>query len=295
MLTQQIFNGIVMGTAYAIFALGLTLVFGLLKILNLAHGAVFMFGALASLYAVTQLELGLLGAFVISMVCGGALSVLLELLVFRPLRRRQGDELSTVVASVGANLVIMTLAQQVTNAESLRFPFGTFPTQVFRAGWLRFSLQDVTILAAAIVMVAVLVFYLFWTQAGTEVRAVAVNERTSTLLGVNPGAIYLQVFFAAGALAGAAGMILGIAFNSVNYSMGENILLQAFVVIVLGGLSSVVGTVVAGLFIGILQALATAYLSTELSEIIMFGILFLTLLLRPSGLFPGLHVEHRVA
>ena len=295
MLAQQVFNGITMGAVYAIFALGLTLVFGLLKILNLAHGAVFMVGALVSLYAVTAWGVGLPLAFLLAMLSGGAVSVGLELLVFRPLRRRQGDELSTVVAGVGANLVLMTIAQQLTNAENMRFPFGTFPVQFYRGFGLRVSLQDIAIITAAALMVVGLVIYLFRTRAGTEVRAIAVNERTSMLLGVNPNAIYLQVFFAAGALAGAAGTILGIAFNSVGYAMGENILLQAFVIIVLGGLSSVVGTIVAGIFIGIVQALATGYLSAELSEIILFGILFLVLLMRPSGLFPGLHVEHRVA
>ena len=295
MLAQQVFNGVVMGAVYALFALGLTLVFGMVKILNLAHGAVFMGGALVGLFAITQWNLSLPAAFGLAVLSGGVLSVLLELLVFRQLRHRQGDELGTVVASVGANLVLMTLAQQVTNAEILRFPFGVFPVQIFRGMGIRISLQDIAIISAVALMVVALLIYLFRTEFGTQVRAVAVNERTSTLLGINPDTVYLQIFFTAGVLAGAAGMVLGIAFNSVSYVMGEGIMLQAFVVIVLGGLSSVTGTVVAGVLIGVIQALATGYLSSELSETILFGILFLVLLVRPSGIFPGLHVEHRVA
>jgi len=295
MLAQQAFNGVVMGSVYALFALGLTLVFGMVRILNLAHGAVFMWGALAGLFVITESGLGLAAAFVVAALSGGLLSVALEVLVFRPLRRRRGDEHSTVVASIGANLVLMTLAQQVTNADTLRYPFGLIPVQFYRGMGLRVSLQDLVIVVAAAIMMALLLTYLFRTRFGTEVRAVAVNERTSTLLGINPDNVYIQIFFAAGLLAGAAGMVLGIAFNSVNYAMGEGILLQAFVVVVVGGLSSVTGTVVAGLLIGVIQALATAYLSSELAEAILFGILFVVLLLRPSGLFPGIHVEHRVA
>src|ERR1700722_15026937 len=164
MLAQQILNGVVMGAVYALFSLGLTLIFGLLKILNLAHGAVFMWGALVGLFAITQWNLGLPVAFALALISGGLLSVLLELLVFRPLRRRQGDELSTVVASVGANLVLMTVAQQVTNAEVMRFPFGVFPLQFYRGIGLRISSQDIAIVLAAAVMVALLVIYLFRTR-----------------------------------------------------------------------------------------------------------------------------------
>lgn len=295
MLAQQAFNGIVVGSVYALFALGLTLVFGMVRILNLAHGAIFMWGALAGLYAITEWKLGLPLAFVFAALSSGVLSVLLELLVFRPLRRRQGDEHATVVASIGANLVLITVAQQVTNADILRYPFGLIPAQFYRGFGLRISLQDAAIVACAAMMMAALLLYLFRSRFGTEIRAVAVNQTTSTLLGINPDNVYVQIFFVAGLLAGAAGMVLGIAFNSVNYAMGEGILLQAFVVVVLGGLSSVVGTVVAGVLIGVIQALATAYLSSEFAEAILFGILFLVLLLRPSGLFPGIHVEHRVA
>ena len=295
MLGQQIFNGVVMGAVYALFGLGLTLVFGMVKILNLAHGAVFMWGAMVGLYAITQWHLGLPAAFALALLSGGVLSVLLEVVVFRQLRRRQGDELTTVVASVGANLILMTLAQQVTNAEILRFPFGTFPVQIFRGLGIRITLQDIAIIVAVVIMVSLLLVYLFRTRFGAQVRAVAVNERTSTLLGINPDNVYLQIFFTAGLLAGAAGMVLGIAFNSVSYIMGEGVLLQAFVVIVLGGLSSVMGTVLGGVLIGVIQALATGYLSSELSDTILFGILFLVLMVRPSGIFPGIHVEHRVA
>ena len=295
MLAQQLLNGVVVGAVYALFSLGLTLVFGMHRILNLAHGAVFMWGAFIGYFAVTAVSLPLAAAFVLAIIGGGALSVLLDLLVFRPLRRREGDEFGTIVASIGANLVLMHLAQLATNAQTLRFPFGIFPIRFYEVAGLRISLQQIVILAAVALLVVLLILYLFRTNLGTDARAVAINEQTSMLLGVNPSAVYFNTFFIAGALAGAAGVILGIAFNSVSYVMGEPVMLQAFVVIVLGGLGSVTGALFAGILLGMIQTLTTVYISSELSDAVVFSLLFVVLLVRPTGFFAGVHTEHRVA
>jgi branched-chain amino acid transport system permease protein len=297
MLAQQLVNGIVVGAVYSLFSLGFTLIFGMHRILNLAHGAVFMWGALIGYFCVTSAGISLLPAFVAAVVGAGILSVALDLLVYRPLRKRNGDEFGTIIAGIGANLVLMSIAQQITNAQALRFPFGIFPVVFYRIEslGLRISLQQIVIVGTVAVLTIGLLAYLFKTRIGTDARAVAINEQTSTLLGVNANLVYLSTFFIAGALAGAAGVILGIAFNSVSYIMGEPIMLQAFVVIVLGGLGSVVGAIFAGLLLGIIQTISVVYISSELSDAIVFGLLFLVLLLRPNGFFAGLHTEHRVA
>ena len=295
MLAQQLLNGVVVGAVYALFSLGLTLVFGMHRILNLAHGAVFMWGALIGYFAVTLAGLPLWAAFIVAVFGAGLVSVALELCVFRPLRRHQGDEFGTIVASIGANLILMQLAQQATNAQTLRFPFGIFPILFYDIAGLRVSLQQLVILGAVAVIVVALLAFLFKTSLGSEARAVAVDERTSMLLGVNPGKVYLTSFLIAGMLAGAAGVILGVAFNSVSYVRGDAVMLQAFVVIVLGGLGSVTGAVLAGILIGMIQTLTTAYISTELSDAVVFGLLFVVLLIRPDGFFAGLHTEYRVA
>ncbi len=295
MFGQELLNGVVVGAVYALFSLGLTLVFGIHRILNLAHGAVFMWGALIGYFAVTGAGLALLPAFILAILGGALVSVALDLLVFRPLRRRQGDEFGTIIVSIGANLVLMHLAQQATNAQTLRFPFGIFPIHFYHLLGLRVSLQQIVIVAAVALLVIALVLYLFRTNLGTDARAVAIDERTSMLLGINPHAVYFGTFAIAGALAGAAGVILGIAFNSVSYLMGEPIMLQAFVVIVLGGLGSVPGALLAGVMLGVIQTLTTVYISSELSDAVVFGLLFVVLLARPRGFFAGLHTEHRVA
>ncbi len=295
MIAQQILNGLVVGAVYALFALGFTLVYGVQKILNLAHGGVFMWGAMIGLYTVTVLGLPLWAALALAMLGSGLLGVCLELVAFRQLRRRKGDDLSTLVASIGANLILVNLAQQATNSQIESFPFGTFPIHIYHVAGLVVSLQTIVILGCVAALVAALALYLFATRFGAEVRAVAVSERTSVLLGIAPQAVFMQTFFIAGAMAGAAGVMLGIAFNSVSYGMGEPLMLRAFVVIVLGGFGSVIGAVVAALVLGVVQALAVAYSSSALSDAIMFGVLILLLLVKPTGLFHGFDIEQRRA
>lgn len=293
MFAQQLLNGVVVGAVYALFSLGLTLVFGVHQILNLAHGAVLMWGAMIGLFIVTLTGLPLPAALALGMALGGFLSVVLDLVAFQPLRSRQGDHLTTIVSSIGANLILISIAQQITGAQTLSFPFGTFPVRIYSELGLRISLQQITIVAAVAVMIVALFLYLFRTRMGVEVRAVALNERMAMLLGVNPRFVYFQTFFIAGALAGAAGVILGVAFNAVSYQMGDAVMLQAFVVVVLGGMGSVPGAVCAGLFLGVVQTLTSVFISSQLSDAILFGLLFLLLLVRPTGLFAGLHAESR--
>jgi len=295
MLAQQVLNGLVSGMVYALFALGLSLVYGVHRVLNLAHGAIFMWGALVGLLVVVKLELPLWAALIVAMAFSGLTSVLLDYLAFRPLRKRRGDELATIVSSIGANLIMMNLAQQFTGAQILNFPLDIFPFENYRVAGLLISLQNIVIVSCALVLVGAVGFYLFRTSFGSQVRAVAVNENMSRLIGINPQRIYFQTFFLSGALAGAAGVILGVAYNSVSYLMGEPMLLRAFAIIVLGGLGSVAGALIASLFFGVVEALTVSYASSQVSDMATFLVLFVVLLVRPSGLFQGLHHEHRKA
>src|SRR5580700_5075215 len=242
MIAQQILNGLVVGSVYALFALGFTLIFGVHHILNMAHGAVFMWGAFFGLFAITRFDLPFPLGFVLAIVLAGLLSVALDWVAFRPLRKRGAPEFSAIVSSIGAGLVLMNIAQRVSDTRVLRYPFST------------------------LLIVAALFVYLFYTRFGRQIRAVAINERTATLLGVNPNFVYFQTFFISGALAGAAGVLIGIAFNSVHFLMGDAYMLRAFVVIVLGGLGSVMGALIAGLLLGLVQTLRIAYVSSGLSD-----------------------------
>lgn len=284
MLTQQLLNGIVVGGVYALFATGLTLVFGIHKILNLAHGGVFMLGALAALYTV-EAGMPLWLGFIVATVGGGLLSVVVELACFRPLRRTGEEEFGAIVSSIGANLVIVTLAQQISQTRIMRFPFDTFPIEIYSFLGLRVSALQLFMTACAAVLVGVLTWFLHHTRDGRRIRTVAANERAATLVGINPNVVYFQTFFIAGALAGAAGVLVGLAFNSIHFMMGESFLLRGFIVVILGGLGSIPGALIAGLLFGVLQTMSFAYLPTQLSDILTFSALFLILMVRPNGLF----------
>ena len=283
MIAQQLLNGLVVGGVYALFALGFTLVFGIHKILNLAHGAVFMTGAFCALYAV-EAGVPLWAAFLLAVAASGCLSVLVEFTAFRPLRKSGEEEFGAIISSIGANLVIVTLAQRVSQTQVMRFPFETFPVVVFEAFGLRVSLLQLFMAACAALLVLVLSWYLFATAQGRQVRAVAGNPRAAVLLGVNPNIVYLQTFFLSGALAGAAGVLVGLAFNSIHFMMGEQFLLRGFVVVILGGLGSIPGAMLAGLLFGMIQTLTVTYLPSGLTDTVIFSLLFVILLARPHGL-----------
>ena len=290
MIAQQLLNGIISGAVYALFALGFTLIFGVQKVLNLAHGGVFMAGAFLAYYAVTAAGLPLWAALLMAMIACGLISVLIDLIAFRPIRARGGHanaEFAAIVASIGIDLVLLSIAQRVSDTKVLSFPFGTFPVEFFRGYGLRISLLQIAILALVGIMLAGLVYYLQKTSFGRQVRAVAINERAASLLGVNAAQVYFQTFFIAGAMAGIAGVLIGLSFNSIHFLMGEPYILKAFVVVVLGGLGNMAGAVGASLLLGIVQTLTIAYLPTGLSDTIIFGMLFIVLLFWPNGLFGG--------
>ena len=284
MLAQQLLNGLVVGGVYSLFALGFTLVFGIHHLMNLAHGAVFMAGAFVALYTVLA-GLPLWLGFVLAILACGLLSILIEITAFRRLRKSGEAEFGAIISTLGAELIIVTFAQVVSESDVLRFPFETFPVQIFEFAGLRVTLLQMFMLVCSLVLMLILTYYLYRTPLGTRIRSVSGNERASVLSGVNPNVIYYQTFFLSGALAGAAGVLIGLSFNSIQFAMGEPFLLRGFVVVVLGGMGSIPGAMVAGLLLGMLQTLTAAYLPAGLTDAIIFSLLFVILLVRPYGLF----------
>jgi branched-chain amino acid transport system permease protein len=282
-IIQQIVNGLVVGGVYALFALGFSLVFGIHRILNLAHGAVFTTGAFVALYSVLA-GLPLWLGFLFAVLGSGALSVLIEIAAFRRLRHSGEVEFGAIISSIGVALIITTIAQRVSNTQVMRFPFDTFPIIIFQVFGIRISALQLFMFGSAAVLVLMLAGYLYRTPLGRQVRAVAGNERAAMLVGINPKFVYMQTFFLSGALAGAAGVLVGLAFNSIHFIMGEPYLLRAFVVIVLGGLGSIPSVLIAALLFGMIQTLTIAYLPSGLTDAISFSILFILLLVRPNGL-----------
>jgi branched-chain amino acid transport system permease protein len=286
MIAQQLLNGLVLGGVYALFALGFTLIFGIHRIMNMAHGAVFMTGAFIGLYTV-RAGMPLWVALPVAMVGAGLVSILIEMIAFKPLRKLAlaDAELASIISSIGAGLIVLSIGQYVSKTETMRFPFGTVSVQAIEVLGLRVTMLQLLMLAVAVLGVGLLAFYLYRTAQGRQIRAVAGNYRAAQLLGVNPDAIFYQTFFLSGALAGAAGVMVGLAFNAVQFLMGEPFLLKAFVAIIIGGLGSVPGALIGGLVLGLLQSLSAAYLPSLLVDAVIFMLLFVILMIRPDGLF----------
>lgn len=288
MLAQQLLNGLISGAIYALFALGFNLIFGVQKVLNLAHGAIFMAGAFIAYYAVIG-GMPLWVALLVAMVICGVFSVLMDRFGFQVLRKysHADAEFGALVISIGVGQVLTSVAQKLSDTKVLSFPFGTFPVEFYRGFGLRISLLQVTIALMVCGLVIFLWYFLQRTTFGRQVRAVAINPRASALLGINGRGVFMITFFIAGALAALAGVMIGLSFNSIQFMMGEPYMLKAFVVVVLGGLGNLAGAVVASLLLGVGQALSAAYLPPGLTDILIFATLFVVLIFKPNGLFGG--------
>lgn len=255
MIAQQLLNGITTGAVYALFALGFTIVFGTQRILNLAHGAIFMAGAFIGYYA-TQIGLSFIPAMLLAMLGSALIACVTDIIAFRKLRASGQIEFGAIISSIGVGLILTSLGQSISKTRVLVYPFDLIPNKFFSLLGVRISLLQIVTLASVALILALVIFVIYRTSLGRQIRATAGNERAAVLLGVNPTRVYLIVFAISGALAGYAGVLIGLLFNSVHFMMGDPYLLKAFVIVVLGGLGSVYGAVVAGFLLGILQTFA---------------------------------------
>ena len=340
-LPQQIVNGLWQGGALALFAVGYALVFGSLDIINLAHGATYMWGAYLAFVVVTVLGWPIWIAIPIAMVGAGVLAVLLDLLAFKPLRalttgglvlwagflvllvglispldlslkvlvasagglimavgivrdyrsitplrQQQVPPLAPMISSIGASIILVSLAQGVFGSQVSRFPIGTIPLLPYELpGGVVIAPVQLLVLALSVVLIIALQFLLGRTSMGRAIRSIAWSNRTSRLLGIDVDLVVGQTFFLSGALAGAAGALLGLAFNRLDPLMGSDIELAGLTVIVVGGMGSVTGAALAALLVGMLRVMSVAYLDSSARDALVFILLIVVLLVRPSGLF----------
>jgi branched-chain amino acid transport system permease protein len=284
MFWQQVINAIWLGSVYSLFALGYTLVFGVLGILNLAHPSLFMWGAFIGLVSVNSLQLPIWAALLMSMAGTGLLSIVLDRIAFKPLRARNAPQLASLISSIGASIVMINVAQGLFNAQVSRFPFDAFPIKVLTVGPISVTLLQVTIFGVSVLIMLVLRWLVMKTRQGQAMRAVAFNARTAARLGIPVDLVIRQTFFIAGALAGAAGVLLGLAFNAVSPFMGTPMSLKGLTVIVLGGLGNIEGAVLGGFILAFSEVMSVAYLSSDLRDAVSFVLLLVILLARPNGL-----------
>ncbi len=282
---QQIINGLFLGSIYALFALGYTLVFGVLDILNLAHAAVFMVASFVALTLVTHLHLHILFALPAAMLVSGLLGLVLEAVAFRPLRGRADSNVSGLISSLAMAAVFEALALEIWGPNVSRFPFDTLPDRLIPVLGGVVSRLQLTIIGIAVGLFLALYWLVARTRLGREVRAVAESPRAARVLGVNVNRVIAASFFISSALGGAAGVLFGLAFNSISPDMGRSVELKGLAVIILGGMGSMPGAVVAGFALGLTEVFVVAHLGGSYRDAVSFAGLFLILVLRPRGLF----------
>ena len=282
-MADQIYNAVFIGSIYALFALGFTLVFSVLDILNLAHPALFTLGAFTALFAMQQgvpAALAVVAAFV---VCGVA-GVLLDRIAFAPLRKRNSPPLSAMVSSIGVSLVLIRLIQLKYGPDLQAYPRGSLPADVFSVAGLQLDTLRTVIIALAIVLMVALTFLVRRTRLGRELRALAENPRAARLLGIDVDRAISITFFLSAGLGGVAGVLYGFATNSPFSQMGLNFELKAFAVMIVGGMGSIPGAVLGAYLLSFGEVASLVFLPSELRDAFAFGLLFIVLIIRPSGI-----------
>jgi branched-chain amino acid transport system permease protein len=285
MLEQQLLNALTLGSVYALFALGFTLVFGVLAVINLSHGAVFMVGSYAALAMVSHLNAPLWVAMLGAMVVSGTIGLLVDVLVLKPLRARNAPHLIPMIATIGVGIMLTSAAQGIFGAEVLRFPEDVMPAGEFMVGDVHVRALEIAIVVIAFLLMAVLFTILKRTQLGRALRAIAESPKAASLLGINVEGLFHITSFVAAALGGIAGVLIGLNFNAITPFMGQPMLHKGIAVIILGGMGDIRGALIGGLFLGFAEVISKAYLSSQMGDAVAFGLLFLILLVRPSGLF----------
>jgi branched-chain amino acid transport system permease protein len=281
---QQIVNGLFLGSIYALFALGYTLVFGVLDILNLAHQAVFMICAYAALVLVVHLHMPIFAALPVAVLAGGLLGMVVDRVAFRPLRGRSDSNIAGLISSIALATILEAAVLQFFGPDVERFPFGTVPTRSLKVGGAVVSELQIVIIAIALAMLLGLTWLLRRTRLGRRIRAVAESPKAARVLGVDVDRIISASFFVSSALGAAAGVLFGLAFNNVAPDMGRSVELKGLAVIVLGGMGSMPGAALAGVALGLLEVFTVAWIGSSYRDAVAFGVLFLVLVLRPRGL-----------
>jgi branched-chain amino acid transport system permease protein len=285
-MAQQLVNGAVLCAIYILFSLGLTLSWGALDILNLAHGAMMMFGAFVAYVVVGHVHLPLALLFVIGILTGGIATFLLDVVVFRYIRAKVPDkrqaELLTLIAGVGAAAIPVTLAQVYTTDSP--FGIGNLDWPSFKIGSrTQVSVLQVLIVVIGVVLCVALAFWVSRTRTGRALRAVAFDGNTAELMGVNTRGLSAATMLIAGALAGLAGMLLVVYLGALTPESGEAFMLKGFAIVILGSVGSVWGTFIGAVVLAGIETLVIAQTSGTWVDAISFAIILLVIVLRPQG------------
>jgi branched-chain amino acid transport system permease protein len=292
---QQAINGLSLGAMYALLALGFTLVYGILELINFSHFNVFMVGSFIAMWVLQQFGLsgqntilyglplvGVLAvAFVATMLATGGIGVGIERFLLRPLRNVKGP--AAMITTIGVSYILFNIILLTEGADSMNFPNPLPPVQ-FAVGGAVLRLREILIWVIALLLMLALTFFVKRTKLGKAMRATAQDPEAARMMGVEVDRVIMTAFFLGSALAGASGLIFGLYYNVISFIIGFNAGLRAFTAAVLGGIGNVPGAMLGGVLIGLTEALGSQLVGAAWVDVIIFGILVLVLVFRPAGL-----------
>lgn len=290
---QQLINGISLGSIYALIALGYTMIYGIIKLINFAHGDIYMVGAYIGFFAITQAHLSIVPSLLISLVVTGALGMVVERLAYKPLRH--APRISVLITAIGVSFFLEYTTMYFVSPTPRTFPamFGDVAVTIDSLGGIVINGQQMLILGITAVLMVILTYIVQRTKTGKAMRAASFDTETAELMGINSDRIISITFGIGSALAAVAGVLVGIYYNSIDPLMGIMPGLKAFVAAVLGGIGILPGAVVGGLILGVVEAFVSGFISSTFRDAAAFAILILVLLVRPTGIF-GKNTKEKV-
>jgi branched-chain amino acid transport system permease protein len=289
MLISQLINGMVLGSVYALLSLGLTMIFGILGIVNFAQGELYMLGAYVGFFLIVVQKVPFLLALLISMLVMGVFGLLIERFPFRPIQGK-ADE-SMILATVGLSVFLMNGAILLFGADPRRVET-PFSDVFIHLGTFSISMQRILVFTVTVVLIILLTFFIRKTKMGKAMRACQQDLNAARIVGIDTKRVSMVTCFIGSALAAAAGVLIAPLFL-VSPVMGLKVIAKAFVIVILGGLGNVAGAIMGGFIIGIAENLTAGFISSDLKDIIPFTILILILLVRPEGIF-GKQIPEKV-
>ena len=290
-IIDQIINGLTIGGIYALIALGYTLVYGILFMINFAHGEIFMFGSFGGFAALTYFVntgfadthpgLSIIAAFLAAMIFSAILGALLERIAYRPLRN--APRLAPLISAIGASIFLQNVMMLIIKARMQVYP-DIIEEEFLEFGLFSISYFQIFIILGSVLLMVGLYFFIQKTKTGKAMRAVAEDRDAASLMGIDVNRIILITFVIGSALAGAAGVMVGIYYTQINHMMGFIPGIKAFTAAVLGGIGNVPGAMLGGYFLGLAEAFGVLFMPAEYKDVIAFGLLVLVLIFRPSGI-----------
>jgi len=289
---NHLINGISLGSVYAIIALGYTMVYGIAKMLNFAHGDVIMVGAYICFFAVTSFSLHPLAGVLLAVLACTALGIIIERLAYKPLR--QASSLAVLITAIGVSYFLQNGAQLLWSSSIKMFPsfFSSSPIELF-GGELKITIAAIVTVLACVVIMLALTWFTGRTKMGKAMRACSEDKGAAQLMGINVNATISMTFAIGSALAAIAGVLFCSVYPTLTPTTGSMPGIKAFTAAVFGGIGSIPGALLGGVLLGIIEILASAYISTQMSNAIVFGVLIVVLLVRPSGLL-GKQIREKV-